>query len=712
MAEKENKLRPFYKLGFCSIGQIEDQHYGNCVLCDDDEHFFVSENTTKCDCKKCGFDGNLQTFLTAYHERRLSETTDEDYEELSALRGIPVGALRKAKVAKAYDVWLIPAYGPNGEFVNDLRHWSPRLGLQACDGCKTQLWNASAMVHADEVWICEGEWDGMLMDWMFEQLGLAIRAVAVPGAHIFKDPWRSLFIGKRITYAYDHDEAGYSGTERGYLKTKSVGKQFRFVNWPSVYKNGYDLRDFYIAHSREPLKAIWASLKKLVLPTPARAFEGFSHAPLSGSDSVNGGKAAPGANVASQAVARNFDEVIEVFKKWMWLEKDMVLAMRIILATVLTEQLAGEPLWMYIVSPPGGGKTRLLSTLKDSPYVEFRSTVTPRTLVSGYQREPDPSLLSKVHKKILIFKDGTELFALPPPMQDEVFSIFRGAYDGSVERDYGNGVIRKYAPLHFTMLIGTTPVVDGNNRATVGERFMKFRLRYSDQTKAIVAAVNSVAKEQEQEVEMNKVVSEFLLDHMSAPGPPNVSHDILERIVALAQLVAMLRATVESDKYSGQLFYRPETEIGTRVGKQLTKLVMGLALVEKRTEVTFDDYLIAHRVALDTAIGFHTDIVRALAKGQERTLNELVDICKIPKTTLERNLEAMQALGVIQCRRTDIPGRPGMRPWLFSVTPKVLRLWENAETLSLPPLLPAPSSRLFLPAPPKLLLRKQNGIHR
>ena len=245
----------------------------------------------------------------------------------------------------------------------------------------------------------------------------------------------------------------------------------------------------------------------------------------------------------------------------------------------------------------------------------------------------------------------------------------------------------------------------------MGERFLKFRLRYKDPSQAISAAIRNVARGQQMQTEVCTVVNEFLEDHMVNAAPPIVPETIEQRIVSLAQLVSMLRATVETDRYTKEIYYRPEIEIGTRLAKQLTKLMMGLSLLNQRSTVLFEDYKIAHRVALDTAIGFHADIVRTLATNpRELTRTELCDMTNIPQTTMERNLEAMQALGVVQCRKPEqaLTNRPGIRPYLYSVTGKVQDLWYQAEGLLREDEL-EPVSPILVVRKPLMIRRQLNG---
>ncbi len=704
--KQDRVLKPFEEHGFYPTGDTGEQVSGNCIFCDEEDHFFVSKDTGKWDCKKCGKSGNLYKFLTQRMDNLRVNMTDEQYVDLARLRGIPSKAFKLAGICYDGVDYLIPARSPAG-YVNDIRKWNPRVGLRATTGCKLQLWNGDKVTKLKApatIWLCEGEWDGIAMQWMLNATNTKNAvAVAVPGASIFKEPWYPVFNGHHVMLCYDHDDAGYSGVEKAYTKLKGLAKSFQFVNWPDHSTDGFDLRDFtrgMLKLGKAP-RQILDSLGEVMRPTPKRPIPGFG----TGASGAKGKAGSPGAETGTDEAPEaldpsecpTFEELLRGFREYVHMEPDLELALKIILAACLTERLSGDPLWMYIVSPPGAGKTLLLSSTQDSEHVVYRSTVTPHSLVSGFRIEPDPSLLARVANKVLVFKDGTELLGMAQPIQDEVFNIFRGAYDGHVEKSYGNGVTRIYSPLHFTMLIGVTPVIDGHNKALLGERFMKFRIRYKERQAVIQAAMANVAREKAREDKVHEQVVRFLRRHIDGSTPPRMSPDIFHRVAALAELTAMLRATVERDKFSNEMFYRPEIEVASRLGKQLVKLGMGLALVENRDTITESDYEVLYRVACDTGIGFHMDIVHALAVRPNGVSSpELVEATDIPSTTLARRLESMLSLGiVVRKRETEYTvGKNGVKPYKYYLASRVRELWTHV--------FPARHKR---PAPP-IVVRK------
>jgi len=371
------------------------------------------------------------------------------------------------------------------------------------------------------------------------------------------------------------------------------------------------------------------------------------------------------------------------FEKWVKMTDDLVAGLKIMLAVVLSTELPGDPLWMYIIGPAGGGKTLLLTSLQDSNRTIFRSSVTPRALVSGFNSKPDPSLLPHLDNKCLIWKDFTEVLSMHPNDKDEVFGVLRGAYDGFVQKTFGNGVNREYT-VHFSMLAGVTPAINGDNRASLGERFLKFQMLKDeniDHSEQIRAAISMVAKENEMEAELRESASTFINGRTGYAATPRVPECIKERVVALAQIIAILRASVERNQYNDKIKYRPQAEVGTRLAKQLVKLAKMLAIVEKEDAVTENIHQLIERVAFDSATGFHIEVVQAvILLGPNATEREITALTGLPPTNTHRALEDLVLLRALK----RLPGKGpsasvGHRPALYQLTPKLKRLWEQAE---------------------------------
>lgn len=93
-------------------------------------------------------------------------------------------------------------------------------------GQKARLFNTDALWNAEEVIICEGEFDALVL----EQLGY--NAVGVPGANTWQDNWTGYLEQARKVYVcMDNDSAGQAGAEK---IARIIGPKSRIVHMPEA----------------------------------------------------------------------------------------------------------------------------------------------------------------------------------------------------------------------------------------------------------------------------------------------------------------------------------------------------------------------------------------------------------------------------------------------------------------------------------------------
>ena len=293
---------------------------------------------------------------------------------------------------------------------------------------------------------------------------------------------------------------------------------------------------------------------------------------------------------------------------------DMTLALKLIYATVLTNDLQGEPLWIHVVGPPGCGKTELLQSTEFCSQTVIVSRITQNALVSGWKAAEDPSLLPKLLGRVFILKDFTEVLSMPAAAKDDIYSTLRGAYDGYVCKPFGHGVVREYHGT-FSMLTGVTHEIYAEQGASLGERFLKYHLMRGVGTNVddlIRNAVRNVGIETDMHTALSGAAKAFLDVRVSSEDVPALETDLIERIVQLCQVVAMLRANVGKD-FQERVIHRPDHEIGTRLAKQFAKLIVGMALLRggngRPAYVDETDYEVLKRIARDTCIGYNLSLI-------------------------------------------------------------------------------------------------------
>lgn len=646
-----NTLKPydFHGVEFQSPSADATEAVGHCPYCNHDRpKFYVNLETGQYHCKHCSERGNVYTFLTKHHQLLLERTTQDDWKDLADQRyGVPWTSLRDHGFAidRALTTprWIIPVRNTRGAVVN-LRTYVPGKYVGGTSGLPLHIWRLEHYTGRGPIYLCEGEWDAIALERLRKKVQKPGTVLAVPGAGTFKQDWVPLFQDREVNICFDHDNPGEEGAARICSILQATARTIRIMQWPAELADGWDVRDM-VHNELDKLHSdpadVWKNLHRL-LQIPVHLLSSSSENP-------------PDPESLDLPKRTSFSHVIKDYRSHYHMDSAMSDGLAIIFATILSIQLPGDPIWLFVVAPPGSGKTMLLSSLQLSPWTIFKSSLTPKSLISGFRTdEGDPSLIPRLSGKVLILKDYTEITAMGREAQEEIYGILRGAYDGHCEKTFGNGLTRTYPNCHFAMLAGVTDIIHGDDRASLGERFLKYQLVSSmevDTTKHILAAISGMANQVEAERHLQRIAASFTnryLEHQTIPQPEEW---LLHKVVAIAQIISHLRATV-THVGRDELAYRPSPEVGTRLAKQLVKLGQCLALVYGKKSIDADCWRLMLRVALDTAKGWNMDVFHVLADAYDKGIPLLKEVitqrAKISRTTCDRRLDNMQLVGTVE----------------------------------------------------------------
>jgi hypothetical protein len=684
--DDSNKLRTFEALGFVQKGVAGSEVFGDCVFCGKPDKLYINAATGLWSCKAghCALEGNLFTFITLWYEALLDTQDDDQWSkrwyDLATERGLPEDDLKAAGIVldEAGRRWVVPVRNNRGNIAN-LRFYAvaePRQGtrkLRGLPGIEAGLFGAEQLSEQSRrkhpVIIVEGEWDAIALRHLLGKARPSFLAtvVAVPGASIFKPQWVEWLAGREFILIYDNDVDGLKGIRRAYRALSATSpKPILTMRWPSILPEQFDIRDYLIHRD-----GTWDEMSEWLEPYADQL-----------SDEDGDGQSIPDdmpLPSLAEGTRPNLDTVVSVYARHLHMTPDLRDALRIVYAVVMSNDLGGEPLWAHIVGPPGSGKTELLMSCSSVRRCVTRSTLTPHSLVSGFLLSGgrDPSLLPKLFGRTFVLKDFTEILRMPKITKDEVYSILRGAYDGRVEKQFGNGLVREYAG-YFSMVSGVTHAIFGEQGASLGERFLMFHMNRIDDAvteQIIMSALDNVGNEIQIKEDLAAAARLFLEYRIPEEMIPTVPRPYLSRILSLAQLVAMLRASVERESMRGErLLYRPRAEVGTRLAKQFKKMLICLALQHNPPEVTEDDYRIVLRIAASSCVGWNMEALIVLSEMDGQTLTEIADAADIPMSTLRDQLDELVMLGVL-IKVTPVDGRKGRPSARYFITPQVRRHW-------------------------------------
>lgn len=159
--------------------------------------------------------------------------------------------------------------------------------------------------------------------------------------------------------------------------------------------------------------------------------------------------------------------------KWFWLDPLDDVIVDIIVAAALDQKYPGDPVWLFIVGPPGSLKTELIRPYSPPDYYPI-STITAHTLITGLKDETARDLLPELDSKVLIIKDFTTTLTDEANLT-QILSQFREAYDGYYEKGFGSRVGVKRYKANFGFITAVTPIIDSYTTVQnlLGERFLK-----------------------------------------------------------------------------------------------------------------------------------------------------------------------------------------------------------------------------------------------
>jgi hypothetical protein len=652
--EAAKAVRGFVVHGVTFEDMAGDQVIGDCPFSGTPKKFYVNFKNKLWDSKTAGLSGNFQKFLeiVAKENADAFRATPEAQKVLAISRQLPKSAFEKWGIGFDGGNFTIPVRNEKGKIV-DLRTWRPKRKSMSTPGVQTGMFGHEQLHDparkSEPVYICEGEWDAIALDWLLRLLQKPGIVVGLPGANTLKTEWVPSFNGRDVRAMYDADDAGAQGEARCYELLSAAAKSLRFVEWPPASPDGFDVRDWIVAGAvkgKKPRACLFA-LEAMIRGTKPRTKQG------AGADKEEeGGEPKP----ELKPITRQ--ELFMEYKKWLHMRDDEPLA--VMFGTCFANRLQGDPLWLFFVAPPGGMKSELLMTLNLSPETYSVSTLTPHALVSGasWVGGEDPSLIPKLDGKVLIIKDFTTTLQMNPLARDEIFGQLRDAYDGKFEKVFGNGIVRRYEST-FGIIAGVTPNIDAFSslHSGLGERFLKYRLEgntvHLDEKERILRAIGNINQENKMRDGLKDAAARFLSQKMPDPEP-KVSPGMASRIADLAMLAARMRGVVNRDKYDYRLMTNKASfEIGTRLGKQISKLAIGVAVYYGEKVPSERTYKLVTRVTMSTVPDKVEEVVHGLWKlcpnpnsaAPTPAINKACS--RLTPSTIFRTLQDLAVIGMV-----------------------------------------------------------------
>jgi hypothetical protein len=669
-------LIAFRQHGFNPESTSGENHVvGNCIFCNgskangDSKIFYVNVETKMWDCKLCGLSGGYKTFIEKLVSWSQENCTIKPLVILGKNRSLKINTLRKAGIGFNHikKTYLFPCYDINNKEILNvvLFSWSKTGKCYRAITAGGNQWviggNCLLNKELNEYWIVEGHWDYLTMIEIFSTLNIQDQGIiSLPGALQFKDDLLMHFKNKNVHIALHNDHervvkgkkilgAGNQGMFKIYNKMSQIVESINFVHWKENLKNGYDIRDLY-KDNKCKAKETFEELKSLMNKYPPTV--DLKDISESSDDKKDISFPVNVKKYSGSGIMPN--DVYNVFGKWLELKtNDMI---DVVIGCVLANRLPSDSVWLQIVGPSGSAKSVICEALNCHYDIEAVDTFTASTLVSGMTAAggADPSLLLRLDKRILVTKDLTTILEMPSMVRDEIFGQLRSAFDGNYSKGFGNGTMVRTYNSKFGFIAGVTHAIEKytEGHTALGERWIRFNIPTEDIIKIMmkmeeILKINQgdIAKKEMKEC-MRKVFDfEYKLSEI------DIDNKVIKQLMSMAQLIEMLRGTVQRDRFSKEIIFESMVALPTRIFIQLRKELTGLCAFKRKNEPDKDDIRQIINIAKSTIPLSREHFLHEIVKRGLKEEVSITDICKVlklPNITIQRQAENLIALDVIE----------------------------------------------------------------
>jgi DNA-binding transcriptional ArsR family regulator len=321
---------------------------------------------------------------------------------------------------------------------------------------------------------------------------------------------------------------------------------------------------------------------------------------------------------------------------------------RIILGVAVAHYLPGEPLWLRIIGASRSGRTELLRAIvKDEDSVEMEA-LTPASIRGGLSS--GERLLDRIDGMRVITKDLAPLITARKDARLEIFGLLRSVKDGSISADFNTkeGYVRQ--EVSFDWILAVTPAIEAIRQieSLLGERYVDLQWIPGDRKEMAFKAAENNPLMPAIRKQLSGNMQSLLSKAKKAAQKANVELSEQEKrtIAEYADVVALCRSPVQKDS-RGNILAIPKPEIGTSLAQDVSRTASGLKLLGITEWLPY-----IQRLAWDCIPSLRRRILRALY-AKPRSVNELYDRTKIPKSTIYLYLKDLQLLGVV---RDEKPG--------------------------------------------------------
>jgi hypothetical protein len=282
-------------------------------------------------------------------------------------------------------------------------------------------------------------------------------------------------------------------------------------------------------------------------------------------------------NKRKRAFETDFEKLAKKLQSWFYLED--LDAFRVILASVLSFKITDtQPVWLFLIAPPSGGKTELLSLLKEISFVELFGSPLSLSLELGFDR---------FDRKILVFHDFTQVFFSSKQKRKKIFEWLRELYH---DKDHRIGLIA-----------GCTDEIDRHPPLfrALDDSFLQIRLVLEDQEKLAKRVIeNSDGEALKMREEFPALVRDFVEECIKFSDTDRLhSKKKFGKLMGQTLLCVLARRLLQYEPVGKFLFW--EKRSSERLLQHLYSLLQALCIIDQTLSTTEKHWKLFNRLMLD-----------------------------------------------------------------------------------------------------------------
>ena len=319
-------------------------------------------------------------------------------------------------------------------------------------------------------------------------------------------------------------------------------------------------------------------------------------------------------------------EVHKTIKKWLFFTDFHTIDL--VLATYLTNQKLGTPVWIFLIDNPGETKTEILRSLNGLPNIVKISNITKAGFVSGNVNVPDLFSILKGKKTVLLIEDIAQLTSKSKDEKNEIFALFRNLFDGTLSKRTGY-ITKECDDAHVTLIGAGTKAFRGQYiiAQQLGNRELLFSPK--EQSKYMMNKLTKSLENDNYEQTMRKEISGIVKKFLTKRKLKTIDNDVVlfKFLKEEASRLRILRASADIDYYNEMIRGEITVETPTRAVKQLKRLYEGLISLDDRySPETAKD--IIRRVVDSSGVQTRYKIMKFFNKIEQNTLWRASDIAE------------------------------------------------------------------------------------